>query len=60
VLQWWGYGINAKQTYESCVDFAVAAPACYEQVVVVGLKSGETVVGVRTLKKTQNFATSYR
>jgi len=27
VLQWWWYGVNAKQTYEGCVDFTVAAPA---------------------------------
>ncbi|KAN0114666.1 hypothetical protein V8E51_004210 [Hyaloscypha variabilis] len=26
VLQWWWYGYGAKQTYESCVDFTVAAP----------------------------------
>ncbi|KAH9900421.1 hypothetical protein F4778DRAFT_141486 [Xylariomycetidae sp. FL2044] len=25
VLQWWWYGTGAKQTYESCVDFTVAA-----------------------------------
>ncbi|KAH7409468.1 hypothetical protein BKA64DRAFT_732188 [Cadophora sp. MPI-SDFR-AT-0126] len=27
VIQWWWYGTGAKQTYESCVDFTVAAPA---------------------------------
>ncbi|KAI1849776.1 hypothetical protein JX266_004725 [Neoarthrinium moseri] len=26
VLQWWWYGTGAKQSYESCVDFTVAAP----------------------------------
>ncbi|KAI1085623.1 hypothetical protein F5B20DRAFT_9624 [Whalleya microplaca] len=26
VLQWWWYGTGARQTYESCVDFTVAAP----------------------------------
>jgi len=25
VLQWWWYGNGAKQTYESCVDFTIAA-----------------------------------
>jgi hypothetical protein len=25
VLQWWWYGVAAKQTYESCVDFTIAA-----------------------------------
>ncbi|KAI1337827.1 hypothetical protein F5Y15DRAFT_417616 [Xylariaceae sp. FL0016] len=25
VLQWWWYGTGAKQSYESCVDFTVAA-----------------------------------
>ncbi|KAI4674521.1 uncharacterized protein J4E88_008257 [Alternaria novae-zelandiae] len=24
VLQWWWYGVAAKQTYESCVDFRIA------------------------------------
>ncbi|ORY17335.1 hypothetical protein BCR34DRAFT_622010 [Clohesyomyces aquaticus] len=27
VLQWWWYGVSAKQTYESCVDFTIAKPA---------------------------------
>lgn len=26
VLQWWWLGTAAKQTYESCVDFKIAAP----------------------------------
>ncbi|GAW22382.1 hypothetical protein EKO27_g6194 [Xylaria grammica] len=25
VIQWWWYGTAAKQTYESCIDFTVAA-----------------------------------
>ncbi|KAI0804149.1 hypothetical protein GGR55DRAFT_334860 [Xylaria sp. FL0064] len=25
VIQWWWYGTGAKQTYESCIDFTVAA-----------------------------------
>ncbi|PSN72193.1 hypothetical protein BS50DRAFT_485030 [Corynespora cassiicola Philippines] len=27
VLQWWWFGTGAKQTYESCVDFAISKPA---------------------------------
>jgi hypothetical protein len=26
-MQWFWFGTNAKQTYESCVDFVVASPA---------------------------------
>ncbi|KAF2677490.1 hypothetical protein K458DRAFT_446971 [Lentithecium fluviatile CBS 122367] len=31
VLQWWWLGTAAKQTYESCVDFKIAAPAKKER-----------------------------
>ncbi|KAF2114002.1 hypothetical protein BDV96DRAFT_106420 [Lophiotrema nucula] len=31
VLQWWWYGTGAKQTYESCVDFKIAAPNVTER-----------------------------
>ncbi|KAJ4290627.1 hypothetical protein N0V90_010845 [Kalmusia sp. IMI 367209] len=31
VLQWWWLGTAAKQTYESCVDFKIAAPAYQER-----------------------------
>ncbi|KAI1116197.1 hypothetical protein F5Y14DRAFT_89822 [Nemania sp. NC0429] len=27
VIQWWWYGKGARQTYESCIDFTVAAKA---------------------------------
>ncbi|KAF2867526.1 hypothetical protein BDV95DRAFT_598178 [Massariosphaeria phaeospora] len=31
VLQWWWFGTGAKQTYESCVDFAIAATSGYKE-----------------------------
>ncbi|KAF2263285.1 hypothetical protein CC78DRAFT_554142 [Lojkania enalia] len=31
VLQWWWFGTGARQTYESCVDFAIKAPEVKER-----------------------------